>query len=133
MKEYLPFYMVYGVNDMNGNDMNGNVWDEERMGIRDYEYMKSAYPDTTKRILPFVERECDRMEYSGSMMFDEYPDQLQVRLMCRRVYDEVIMQNEVAAWKNMPEKWLFDMIQVLVWHEIMKRRGEYRKYRRKFY
>jgi len=53
---------------------------------RDYNYMKSAYPDTAKRLLPFVEEECDRMEYDGSMMFDEYPDMLQLRLMCKRIY-----------------------------------------------
>ncbi len=28
-----------------------------------------------KRVLPYIEEECDRMEYDG-MMGDEYPDRL---------------------------------------------------------
>ena len=35
--------------------------------------MKSMYPMSAKKILPYVEEECDRMEYEGSMIYDEYP------------------------------------------------------------
>ena len=129
MKQYLPFYMVYGGDDMRSGGIFSEQADrEEEVRVRrDYEYMRSAYPDTAKRIMPVVEKMLDRMEYHGSMIYDEYPDQLQMRLISRRVYDEVAVEE-----KN-PGKWLFDMIQVLTWQEIMKRRNEYRKYRRKFY
>ena len=36
-----------------------------------------------------MEDECDRMAYEGSVVYDEYPDQLQMRMMCRRIYDRV--------------------------------------------
>ena len=91
MVKRLPFYMVYGAEDyLTDNNWNtkrhderferNNIWDDDRISNRDYEYMKSAYPDTAKRIMPYIEVECDRMEYSGSMLFDEYPDQLQLRM-----------------------------------------------------
>ena len=51
MDQRLPFYMVYQMPAFDG---------DERMIRRDYNYMKSAYPDTAKRLLPFVEEECDR-------------------------------------------------------------------------
>ena len=41
-----------------------------------------------KKILPYVEEECDRMEYDCSMMYDEYPDKLQLHMMGNRVYDK---------------------------------------------
>ena len=66
MDSRLPFYIAY---------QSPLVWGEERENRRDYEYMKAAYPDTAKRLLPHIEEECDRMEYEGSMMYDEYPDQ----------------------------------------------------------
>ena len=141
MADFLPFYMSYDAEKYIGNrrlqdDLYGNMdrWNEESMSRRDYDYMKSAYPEMAKRIMPYVEAECDRMEYSGSMMFDEYPDQLQMRMLCRRISGRV--REQEGKWnedKWNDGSWLDDLIQVLTFHEIMKRRSEYRKFRRKFY
>lgn len=113
-----PFYMVY---------QTPLILDDDRWNRRDYDYMKSIYPDTARRLIPFVEEECDRMEYDGSMMYDEYPDQLQLRLMCRRIYDRAKEEEEN------PGKWLSDLIQVMAYQEMCQRRCEHRNYSRKFY
>ena len=76
----LPYYMAYPL---------PLQYDDERIERRDFEYMKSMYPMAVKKILPYVEEECDRMAYEGSVIYDEYPDQLQIRLMCNRIYDKV--------------------------------------------
>lgn len=107
----LPYYMAYPM---------PLQYDDERIERRDYEYMKSMYPMAVKKILPYVEEECERMAYDGSMIYDEYPDQLQIRLMCKRVCDK------------MPEVDK-ELVQVLLFHEIYKRRCEQRKQRRNFY
>ena len=80
MDAKMPYYMAYPI---------PFSYDDERTERMDFEYMKSMYPDTAKRILPYVEEECDRMEYENSMVYDQCPDKLQLRLMCRRVYDNV--------------------------------------------
>ena len=67
MENKLPFYMAYPV---------PMLYDNDRCARRDYDYMKSIYPDAAKRVLPYIEEECDRMEYDGSMMYDEYPDHI---------------------------------------------------------
>ena len=126
MNHRLPFYMVYDTENMM---RDWNTWDEEHMSRRDYEYMKSTYPEMAKRIMPYVEDECDRMEYSGSMMFDEYPDQLQFRLMCRRIWTKVMADMP----RDEADDCLMDLIWVVTWQEILKRRSEYRKYRRRLY
>lgn len=113
MESRLPFYLAY---------QSPLLWENERMGQRDYEYMKAAYPDTAKRVLPYIEMECDRMEYEGSMMYDECPDQLQLRLMCRRVYDQTEGKEEH------PGEWMMDLIHVMLYQEICERRREYRKF-----
>ena len=56
MENKLPFYMAYPVPLLYNDDRNAR---------RDYDYMKSIYPDTAKRVLPYMEEECDRMEYDG--------------------------------------------------------------------
>ena len=98
MENKLPFYMAYPVPLLYNDDRNAR---------RDYDYMKSIYPDTAKRVLPYMEEECDRMEYDGSMMYDEYPDRLQLRLMCRRIYDKAEKEEEN------PGAWLMDLIEVM--------------------
>ena len=37
------------------------------------------------------------MEYENSMVFDQYPDKLQLKLMCRRVYDNVRKHERMFA------------------------------------
>ena len=148
MIERLPFYMVYqqemdvketspakGLNEMNSRIWDVGYRDEENMTRHDYDYMKSAYPDTAKRIMPYVEEECDRLEYSGSMIFDEYPDQLQLRMLCRRIYRKVLDKEYAIGERDGIENkcWLFELVQVMTYHEILRRRSEYRRYRKNFY
>ena len=110
MDNRLPFYMTH-----------------PRMMRRDLDYMKSIYPKAAKRLLPYVEEECDRMEYEGSMMYDEFPDQLQLRMMCRRIYDRMEKDGEETG------DWLMELIQVMTYHELCQRRCEYRNCRKRFY
>ena len=121
-------------------------YDDERIEQRDFEYMKSMYPETAKRLLPYVEDECDRMAYEGSVVYDEYPDQLQMRMMCRRIYDRVKeldgiepeemqmeAQEHMGIRRRRKEGWLGDMIQIMVYQELFRRRCDHRKCRRNFY
>ena len=76
MEEKLPYYMAYPM---------PLLYDDERQNQRDYEYMKSVYPGTAKRLIPYIEEECDRLEYTGSVMYDEYPDRLQLLLLLKQL------------------------------------------------
>lgn len=118
MNQKLPFYLAYP---------SPLLWDDDRINRRDYEYMKWMYPDVAKKILPYIEDECDRMEYDNSVMFDEYPDQLQLHFMCGRIYDKA---KEVV---EEPGAWLRDMITVMTFQEMYQRRSEHRKHRRRLY
>ena len=56
---------------------------------RDLAYMREMYPEHVKTIMRHVEELCDRMDYEGSMMYDEYPDKLMLRNMCNEIYEKV--------------------------------------------
>ncbi len=104
-------------------------YDDEKMERRDFEYMKSMYPIAVKRILPYVEAEFDRMAYVGSMIYDEYPDQLQIRMLCNRIYEKVKSEE-----KNMEDgEWLKHIIQIIAFQELHQRRRQHRKERRRIY
>ena len=49
--------------------------------------IKDLYPKEVRTIQAMVEEECDKMEYEGSLMFDEYPDKLMLRQIVNRIYD----------------------------------------------
>ena len=122
MYEKLPFYMAYPLLFSCDNDR------AERM---DSEYLKSLYPDMPRRILPYVEEECDRMEYENSMIYDQYPDKLQLKLMCGRVCDRVRKYEKAGDLPD--DQVLRDLAEVLVFQELYRRRCDFRRRQRRFY
>ena len=154
MDAKMPYYMAYPI---------PFSYDDERTERMDFEYMKSMYPDTAKRILPYVEEECDRMEYENSMVYDQCPDKLQLRLMCRRVYDNVrkhermffgdeegaglsgldgdqetgisgtAREREHGRDGRSKSPSLRDFIEVMLYQELYKRRCDHRRRCRRFY
>ena len=97
----------------------------------DFEYLKSLYPEMPKRILPYVEEECDRMEYENSMIYDQYPDKLQLKLMCGRVCDRVRKYEKAGDLPD--DQVLRDLAEVLVFQELYRRRCDFRRRQRRFY
>ena len=141
MEHKLPYYMAY--------PMYLKEYGEEKRDRRDVEYMKSMYPMSAKKILPYVEEECDRMEYEGSMIYDEYPDRLLLYLMAGRIYDrmkegekkEIAMEiekeqvetQELKRKKKDREETLMDLVQILLYQEIVQRRCRHRRKCRHYY
>ena len=129
--------------------MDLKEYGEEKRDRRDVEYMKSMYPVSAKKILPYVEEECDRMEYEGSMIYDEYPDRLLLYLMAGRIYDrmkegekkEIAMEIEkeqvetqdLKRKKRDREETLMDLVQILLYQEIVQRRCRHRRNCRHYY
>ncbi len=103
--------------------------DVEKRNKRDIEYMRGMYPQVAKQLLPYVEAECDRLEYDGSLIYDEYPDKLMLRLMCSRVHRRALegMKAQGELWDFKEEDWLRDLVEILVYQELCKRRECWRK------
>lgn len=83
----MPFYMSYPIQ---------NIYMTEMEYERDMERMKELYPDEARQIQKLVEEECDKMEYEGSMMFDEYPDRLMLKVICERIYENAMQPQPQA-------------------------------------
>lgn len=69
------------------------------------------------------------MEYTGSVIFDVYPDKLQLRIMCSRICENVKKQEKMFAGE---ERMLRDLAEVLLYQEIYRRRENREKGNRKF-
>ena len=68
-----------------------------------------------------MEEEFDKMEYEGSLMFDEYPDRLMLRQICKRIRDKA------GLGENRED---MDAPEILLFHEMFYRRCRYRRCRR---
>lgn len=89
----------------NWGQMSYNPFFEDRDDAedeRDFAYMREMYPEQVKMIMRHVEEMCDRMDYEGSMMYDEYPDRVMLRNMCNEIYDKVKYMDMNAGM--MPEQ-----------------------------
>ncbi len=125
MNQKLPYYMAYPM---------PLAFDEDKTERMDFEYLKSMYPEVPKKILPYVEEECDRMEHAGSMIYDEYPDKLQLRLMRGRICRNVRKQEKgITAAAKEEDSWLEDLVEVILYQELYKRRCDHRRRCRRIY
>ena len=127
MEEYAgrtPFYLTYPMT---------NVYQTEKEYERDMERMKELYPKRMKKLLAYVEEECDKMEYEGSMMYDEYPDRVLLYKTAAGIYDRTVPIQEAECQSCRRDSDLMDVIQVLLYDEIYRRRGRRRRCCRKWW
>lgn len=126
----MPFYMSYPMQ---------NLYLTEMEYEKDMDRMRELYPREVKRILELVEEECDKMEYEGSLMFDEYPD----RFMLEQITDRIAQRAQDAELgvemsqrrDDMPpfgppvgpRDDLRNLIGVLLNHEMYRRRCRHRR------
>ena len=132
-----------------------NEYDENE----ELEYWRSMYPRKMQRVQEYVSGECDKIDYSGSVLYDEVPDWIYLRRIGdnifemimededfqeenddrqRQMMDEDMMEQQVigghnCTGRNCRNPWLRDIIDVLLFNEIHRRRCNHRNCRRRFY
>lgn len=134
----MPFYQMFAY---------PRALREEQENERDAQRMMAMYPAVARDVQRLVEDECDKMEYDGSMMYDEQPDQLILRQIVRSIYEQMKEQYPVTE-ENQPDEelsmqegrrryppdqnWLSDLISVMLGNEMHRRRCR-RRHCRRFY
>lgn len=145
-----PTFTLYGYEDSEEDD-------------KDWEYMKYMYPKVGKLILKEIEEECDKLEYEGSCMFDQYPDRIRLGMITNNIYGrlknleektgtlepenvEATQQNRnrndcrrgrCPRWPSERpggygrESWLRDLIEIMLYNEMVNRRRRRRNRRRR--
>lgn len=119
----MPFYLSYPVSWMDSEE-----WEQNR----DMQLMKSYYSERAARIQELAEQECDQMEYEGSRMYDEYPDPWMMRQICGRIRERLSEEEGELTASQREDESLSDLIGVLLYHEMYRRRCRRRKCRRFF-
>ena len=96
---------------------------------KEFDLMRSYYPDTARRIQEKAEAQCQLLDYEGSRLYDEYPDRFMLYHICHQVKGQ--MEGDTSA-QEIPGGFLDDLIEVLVYQEISRRRCRRRRCRKCF-
>ncbi|MBH1939633.1 hypothetical protein I5677_01840, partial [Mobilitalea sibirica] len=113
-------------------------YDSEVNLNKDYEYMKQLYPNTARSIYSEVVRECNRLDYDGSIMYEDYPEKTEIEKIINRVYDRVKNYDEKQYDEHLHyhprkrENHLRDIVTLVLLCEMLNRRSRYRSMRRWF-
>lgn len=125
----LPFYMTYPM---------PMAYEDEDVMLRDLEYLQQMYPQDAKKYQKKIVSILDKMDYEGSMIYDDYPDQFMLYKLSRditemikkdEIAEDITAQSEGDAVREpdlSPERWkqIGDLVQVLLFYEIYKRRHD---------
>ena len=117
----LPYYMMYPI---------PYAFDEDKIQEARPGIPAKYVSGNSKKDFPYIQEECDRQEYEGSMIYDEYPDKLQLCLMCRRAYEQVMKQEKWEKETYTPEQ-IREIVEILMYQELMERRGKGRRQQEK--
>lgn len=112
----LPFYMTYPL---------PLFYQEEDKVQRDLEYLQQMYPAEAKRYQKIIASMLDKIDYDGSMIYDEYPDRMRMYSLTQDIVNQIKREENVTEpEKDDPNKWerISDMVQILLFYEIYKRR-----------
>lgn len=91
---------------------------KEQTEEKDFDNIKRLYPKTAQSLLSLIEDICDKMEYNGSMMYDEYPDKISIQKICDSHCKEK-MDFDICSRE--------ELLQVLLLQEMYYRRCRYRR------
>lgn len=140
------YRMSFGIPFANYGGIYFPIYNNEMETEADMRYMKEMYPSEAKEIQALVEQELDKMDTEGSVIYDEYPDRVQIMRIATRIYEQSIVNENIRNSMNGSgmNNWdtgengsrnrsLEDLIYVLLLNEIFKRRGERRNQSRRYW
>lgn len=108
----LPFYMAYPM---------PLFYQEQDTVTRDLEYLQEMYPMEAKRYQKVIAEILNRLDYEGSVIYDEYPDKWQIYRLTQVVSDK-LKQDGSAGQTEQDWDRTAEFVQVLLCGEIYKKR-----------
>lgn len=108
MEEKKPFYKTAE---------KGKFYMREAPAEEEKNLMRTYYPKTAGMIQAMVEDACDRLDYEGSFLYDEYPDKWSIERACQRIESRMEMQMQSVS-----ENLLGEFIRTLFCQEMYQRR-----------
>ena len=112
---------------MQRKSVRDDFYEQERYANQELRRFRANYPENAALVQNYVEDACDRMDYEGSRMYDEYPD----RYMLKKDSETMGVEAGFARrCQNLPKETLDDLVEVLFYNEVYRRRLRRRRGKR---
>ena len=118
-----PFFMTKEYEEMERNiklgeiNQKGTIEEKEKA---DREYFKQMYPLEVKRYLRVIIEVLDRLDGKNSFLYDEYPDKIRTERLAETILKIIPLE------KNQNRESQRNIIKLLLWEEIVRRRNALR-------
>lgn len=86
------------------------------------DYLRELHPAEAKRLTKRISAILDKLDYEGSMIYDEYPDRWQLYRLAESIV-KILKEEETKEVSPEKWEWISDMVQVLLYDEIFHRRN----------
>lgn len=120
-EKFFPFYTVY---------QNPLAFDGEQLQEQEFLKMKTYFPEMAGRIQEEVEMTCELLDYPGSRIYDEYPDRMMLKEMAQSIWKRMESGQKI---EGCPERFLKELIEVLLYQEITRRRCRRHRCKKYYY
>ena len=100
--------------------------EQEKVLLQDLEYLQQMYPVHVRKYQRRVAEILDKMDYEGSMIYDEYPDRYSMERLTDSVWNIIKREEQSQNPEKMQEpetwEWIKALLFVLLNTEVYKRR-----------
>ena len=117
-RRILPFYMTAS------NDI---LMARDDTAVQDLEYFQKLYPMMVQKYRERVSSMLDKMDYEGSMIYDEYPDKIGIERLAKAMYDMLRQEEEKEGKEDIDSELTQMLIYVLLSNEIYRHRHKNRR------
>lgn len=136
-QKIIPFYQAFSIP---GYQMAGYMpflMAQEDTSEQDLEYLQQIFPEASRRYARKISDVVDRLDYPGSMIYDEFPDRLRLQRLSNdilRMINEEEALRQDAEQSDVPDsadnkntaaltgQCRAELVYVLLCYEIYKRR-----------
>lgn len=113
----IPFYVAYP---------NYAMYSDEYRRMQDLEYLQAMYPTEVKNYQRVINQVLDRIDYEGSMIYDEFPDRISLYKLANDITQIILTDSQRDSVDNITDKTnaehIGTIVQILLYYEIHKRR-----------
>lgn len=112
----LPFYMAYPM---------PIAYTQDQGMVKDLEYFQQIYPQGAKLLQKEISTMLHMLDYEGSMLYDEYPDQTSLNRLGRNMLDKMIKQKDKLPellQKLLENDCIEEYVMMVLLSEILKKR-----------
>lgn len=123
--ENLPYFMAHpGIyNTAGGNRYSSYLTlPAENTLMQDMEYFGQMYPAKVKKYQTRIKEVMNKLDYEGSVIYDEFPDRFSLERMVDSITDIIIREERTNGEKDVTKESEKPLVFVLMCVEVYKRR-----------